>query len=132
MAQSPNTRALYNGDCPVCSTEMCHYEAYSDANDLNLGFEDLNKIDLAEWGVTEDQATRLLHVIHDGKLHVGWDAFIALWSQMPRYRLAAKIGGLPIIYQIASFGYTHIVARVIYNRHQRRKARGLIGQSAAR
>lgn len=127
MASAPKTRALYNGDCPVCSAEMCHYEAYSESEALNLGFEDLNKIDLSEWGVTEDQATRLLHVIHEGTLYVGWDAFLALWSQMPRYKLAARIGGWPIIYHIAKWGYTHVVARVIYNRHQRRKAQGLIG-----
>ncbi|MEE2809615.1 MAG: DUF393 domain-containing protein [Pseudomonadota bacterium] len=127
MASAPKTRALYNGDCPVCSAEMCHYEAYSESEALNLGFEDLNKIDLSEWGVTEDRATRLLHVIHEGTLYVGWDAFLTLWTQMPRYKLAARIGGWPVIYQIAKWGYTHVVARVIYNRHQRRKAQGLIG-----
>lgn len=128
MTAAPKTRALYNGDCPVCSKEMCHYEAYSETQSLNLGFEDLNQIDLAEWGVSEDQATRLLHVLHNGELHVGWDAFLALWSQMPRYRFAARVGGWPVIYQLASWGYKHIVARVIYERHLRRKAQGLVGQ----
>ena len=127
MALPPTTRALYNGDCPACSTEMRHYEAYSEAQALDLGFEDLNQVDLAEWGVTEDQATRLLHVLHNGQLYVGWDAFLALWSQMPRYRRAARIGAWPIIYPGAKWGYTHVVARVIYNRHQRRKAKGLVG-----
>ena len=127
MSETSNTRALYNGDCPVCSTEMCHYEAYSERKGLPLGFEDLNKSDLAEWGVTEDEATRLLHVMHDGQLYVGWDAFLVLWGQMPRYRLAARVGALPVIKQIASLGYKHIVARIIYERHLRRKARGLVG-----
>lgn len=127
MDQTSKTRALYNGDCPVCSSEMCHYAAYSEEQGLPLGFEDLNKIDLTEWGVTEDQATRLLHVIHDGKLHVGWDAFLALWSQMPRYQWAARVGGWPLVRPIASWGYKHIVARIIYERHMRRKARGLVG-----
>lgn len=127
MSTAPETRALFNGDCPICSAEMCHYEAYSDAEALNLGFEDLNKIDLTEWGVTEDQATRQLHVIDEGQLYVGWDAFLALWSRMPRYRLAARVGGWPVIYQVAKWCYTHVVARMIYNRHQRRKAQGLVG-----
>ncbi|WP_370229576.1 thiol-disulfide oxidoreductase DCC family protein [Cognatishimia sp.] len=127
MSQSPNTRALYNGDCPVCSAEMCHYEDYSKKRSLPVGFEDLNNIDLAEWGVSEDEATRLLHVMHNGQLFVGWDAFLVLWEQMPRYRLAARIARVPGIYHICSWGYANIVARVIYNRHQRRKARGLIG-----
>lgn len=126
MAEA-KTRALYNGDCPICNTEMCHYAEYAEGAALNVGFEDLNKVDLAGWGVSEDEATRLLHVIHDGQLYVGWDAFLTLWSQMPRYRAAAWIGGLPVIKQIASWGYQHIVARIIYERHIRRKARGLVG-----
>jgi predicted DCC family thiol-disulfide oxidoreductase YuxK len=120
------TRALYNGDCPVCSAEMCSYEAYSQKQDLPIAYDDLNKIDLSDWGVTEDQATRLLHVLHDGKLHVGTDAFLVLWEQLPRYRMLARIGRLPGIYHIADVLYTHVIARWIYNRHLRRKAKGLI------
>ena len=127
MSKSSETRALYNGDCPVCSAEMCHYEDYAQKQALPVGFDDLNKIDLAEWGVTEDEATRLMHVMHEGQLFVGWDAFLVLWAQMPRYRWAARLGRLPGVYHVARWGYTHVVARIIYERHQRRKARGLVG-----
>ena len=92
----------------------------------HIAFEDLNKIDLKEWKVTEDEATRLLHVIHKEQLYVGTKAFLVLWEQMPRYRFLAKIGRLPGIFHIANFLYVHVVARVIYNRHIRRKSRGLI------
>lgn len=127
MPQSETyTRALYNGDCPVCSAEMCAYEAYSDKNALPVVFDDLNKVDLTEWGVTEDAATRLLHVLHDGKLHVGFDAFLILWEQMPRYRLLARIGRLPVLFPMLDWIYANVVAKIIYERHQRRKARGLI------
>ena len=123
------TRALYNADCPICDAEMCSYSAYSKKKELSIAFEDLNKIDLKEWGVTEDEATRLLHVIHQGQLYSGTKAFLILWEQMPRYRLFAKIGRLPVIYHIANVLYVHVVARFIYNRHLRRKARGLIQRS---
>ena len=123
------TRALYNADCPICDAEMCSYSAYSKKKELSIAFEDLNKIDLKEWGVTEDEATRLLHVIHQGQLYSGTKAFLILWEQMPRYRLFAKIGRLPVIYHIANVLYVHVVARIIYNRHLRRKARGLIQRS---
>jgi len=125
MPEPAKTRALYNADCPVCDAEMCSYEGYAQSQDLSIAFDDLNTVDLARWGVSEDQAARLLHVIHDGELFVGWDAFLVLWAQMPRYALAAKIGGWPIIRHVASWGYKHIVARVIYERHLRRKSRGL-------
>jgi predicted DCC family thiol-disulfide oxidoreductase YuxK len=123
------TRALYNADCPICNAEMCSYEAYSQKKELPIAFEDLNKIDLSEWGVTEDEATRLLHVIHKGQLYAGTKAFLILWEQMPRYRLLAKIGRLPVIYHIANVLYVNVVARIIYNRHLRRKARGIIQRS---
>ncbi|MCT4555936.1 MAG: DUF393 domain-containing protein [Pelagimonas sp.] len=126
MSDAAKTRALYNGDCPVCATEMCAYEAYSDKQGLPIAYDDLNGIDLSDWGVTEDEATRLLHVLHDGQLHVGTDAFLVLWEQLPRYRWLARIGRVPGIYHIADLLYTHVVARWIYNRHLRRKARGLI------
>ena len=122
MAEA-RTRALYNGDCPVCNAEMCSYAAYAEQGTLPIAFDDLNRTDLTAWGVTEDRAARLLHVLHDGQLHVGWDAFLVLWSQMPRYRWLARIGALPGLRQVASWGYTHVVARVIYERHLRRRAR---------
>ena len=123
----PRTRALYNSDCPVCNAEMCSYEAYAQENDLPIVFDDLNRIDLAAWGVTEDEATRLLHVIHDGKLHIGFDAMLVLWAQMPRMKWAARLCRLPGLFRILDWGYANVVARIIYDRHQRRKARGLIG-----
>ncbi|MEX0285179.1 MAG: thiol-disulfide oxidoreductase DCC family protein [Paracoccaceae bacterium] len=127
MAGQPETRALYNSDCPVCNSEMCTYAAYSEKSNLPIAFDDLNQIDLAAWGVTEDEATRLLHVIHKGELHVGFDAMLILWEQMPRYRLLARIGRLPGLYQVLDWGYANLVARIIYNRHLRRKKRGLVG-----
>ena len=125
MSETP-TRALYNGDCPVCDAEMCHYADYAQAKGLPIAFDDLTRTDLAVWGVTEDAATRLLHVLHKGQLHVGFDAFLVLWAQMPRYAWAARLCRLPGLYHVLDWGYEHIVARIIYNRHLRRKARGLV------
>ncbi|MFW2545225.1 thiol-disulfide oxidoreductase DCC family protein [Primorskyibacter sp. 2E107] len=119
---SPRTRTLYNADCPVCNAEICHYADYAEGQALPLAFDDLNTADLAHWGVTEDQAARLLHVSHDGKLYAGFDAFLILWEQMPRYRWMARIGGLPVIRPLADAAYTHVLARIIYNRHLRRQA----------
>lgn len=123
MQKTAETRALYNGDCPICNSEICAYSDYSEKSGLPIAFDDLNRTDLKKWNVTEDEAARLMHVIHAGKLYVGADAFLVLWEQMPRYRPLARIGRLPGIYHLASWGYTHIVARAIYARHKRRQAR---------
>lgn len=120
------TRALYNGDCPICDAEMCHYANYARGANLPIAFDDLTRTDLSAWGVTEDAATRLLHVLHNGKLHVGFDAFLVLWDQLPRYRWAARMCRTPGLYHLLDWGYEHVVARYIYMRHLRRKARGLV------
>lgn len=126
MTDAVKTRALYNSDCPVCDTEMCAYSDYSRKNALPIAFDDLNQIDLSQWGVTEDAATRLLHVLHEGRLYVGFDAMLVLWAQMPRYRWLARLFRVPGIFHVADWTYANVIARIIYNRHQKRKARGLI------
>jgi len=123
MTSPTQTRALYNGACPVCDKEMCHYAEYVSDHALPVAFDDLNKVDLAQWGVTEDEATRLLHVQHGGALFIGFEAFLVLWDQMPRYRILARLGRLPVIYQVCAWGYANVVARTIYLRHKRRQRR---------
>lgn len=123
MSHPARTRALYNGDCPVCRTEMAVYEGYAARASLPVAFDDLNRTDLARWGVTKDRAARLLHVLHDGRLHVGFNAFLVLWDQMPRYRWLARVGRVPGIRHLCRWGYAHVVARIIYARHRRRQAR---------
>ena len=125
MPPTARTRALYNADCPICISEMCSYAAYSERNALPITFEDLNATDLARWNVTEDAATRLLHVIHDGRLHVGFDAILVLWEQMPRYRRLAWFCRLPGLFHLLDWLYATVVARLIYMRHQRRGRLGL-------
>ena len=125
MPRTARTRALYNADCPICNSEMCAYAGYAAANALPIAFDDLNAADLAAWGVSEDAAARLLHVIHDGRLHVGFDAILVLWEQMPRYRLAARIARLPGLFHLLDWGYANVVARLIYLRHKRRGRLGL-------
>ena len=51
---------------------------------------------------------------------------LVLWDQMPRYRFMARIARIPGLYQILDWGYERIVARIIYERHLRRKAKGLV------
>lgn len=115
-----NTRVIYNADCPVCAYEINAYARYAGDKALPIRFEDLNCIDLPALGLTEDAAARRLHVVQNGELLAGVDAFIALWSDMPRYRYLARIVGLPVIRPLAGFAYDRIVAPIIYRRHRRR------------
>ena len=124
-----DSKIFYNGDCPICNSEMCKYAAYSDEADLPLNFQDMNKLDLSLWGIDPDDAARLLHIVHDGRVIKGFDAVVTLWEQMPKYRWAAKISRLPIVFPILDWGYANVVARYIYHRHLRRTAKGLVRTS---
>lgn len=120
------TRVLYNADCPICNAEICHYKSYSETKGLKLGFDDLNTDALADWDVDADTAARYLHVVHQGQLYKGIPAFLVLWAEMPRYRWLARLVGLPGIRQLASLGYDHVLAALIYNRHLRRLKHGKV------
>ena len=117
------TRVLYNETCPVCRTEIHHYRDYAQAQDLPIAFDDLNTDDLAVWGLTQDDAAKRLHVLHQGKIVAGIPGFILLWQEMPRYRWLARIVDLPGIRQVASVIYDYALAPAIYAWHKRRLAR---------
>lgn len=114
------TRVLYNANCPVCSFEINHYASYAAQNELPIGFEDLNKGALADWGLTQDAAARRLYVLKQGHLYSGIPAFIILWQDMPRYRWLARLVSLPFVHRLACLFYDHVLTSLIYRRHVRR------------
>ena len=120
---SDDTRVLYNQTCPVCRYEIHHYRDYAQGQDLAIAFDDLMTDDLACWGLTQDEAAKRLHVLHQGRIIAGIPAFLVLWQQMPRYRWLARIVGLPGLRQVASVAYDYVLAPVIYAWHKRRQAR---------
>ncbi|WP_426034938.1 thiol-disulfide oxidoreductase DCC family protein [Cypionkella sp. TWP1-2-1b2] len=120
MENSPKTSVLFNANCPVCNFEIQHYAQYAVANDLPIRFDDLNSGARDQWGLDADTAARRLYVLHEGRLTSGIPAFLVLWAQMPRYRLLARVVGLPGIRQVASAAYDYVLAPVIYRWHLRR------------
>ncbi|WP_299546895.1 thiol-disulfide oxidoreductase DCC family protein [uncultured Tateyamaria sp.] len=117
-----DTRVLYNADCPVCSFEIDHYAKYSAGRALPIRFEDLNCVDMTDWGLSRDEAARRLYVLRGGQMYSGVPAFIVLWQDMPRYRWLARIVSLPGLHWLASKAYDHVLAPLIYQWHLRRQA----------
>jgi predicted DCC family thiol-disulfide oxidoreductase YuxK len=120
----PNTKVLYNDQCPVCSYEITHYKGYSERCELPIRFDDLNT-EAAHWGMDADVAARRLYVEKDGQLLSGMPAFRALWTEMPRYRLLARVAGWPVVRPLSEFAYDRVLAPLIYRWHKRRQARGV-------
>ena len=116
-------KVLYNGECPICSTEVEGYKRSAEKRGLPIAFEDLNAADLAAWGVTEEQAARRFHVARDGEILDGLPAFAALWEELPRLRWLARLVRLPVIRHVGAAVYDRILAPALYWMHCRRMAR---------
>ena len=115
-----NTTVLFNGDCEICSKEICVYQTYGAKKGLPIDFKDINATDLNSLGLTRDETSRQLHVIKNYELFKGVKAFVVLWNEMPRYRILAKIFSLPAVSQISQFLYYHVIARYLYWRDMKR------------
>ncbi|MBM2577410.1 DUF393 domain-containing protein [Jannaschia sp. Os4] len=121
----PAVRVLYNAECPVCRFEIDHYRGRVERDGLGVGFDDLNDADaLARWGIDADAAARRLHVVRDGRVLAGMDAFRALWSEMPHMRWAARAAGWPGLRQGLDWLYERVGAPLLYRSHLRRQGRG--------
>ena len=108
---------LYNGSCPICSLEIGQYRRYCETRDAPLAWVDISREDawLTRLNLSRDEAKRRLHVLdEDGRLHVGLDAFLALWRRMPRYHLLAKFAGAKPIRPVAAWVYDHILAPALF------------------
>jgi predicted DCC family thiol-disulfide oxidoreductase YuxK len=114
-AQETDTAVLYNASCPVCRFEIDHYAGYAGREALPIRFEDLNRTDLARWGLTRDQAARRLYVRRGDVLLSGIPAFIALWKEMPKYRWLARIVSTPGVHWCACVAYDRVIAPILYH-----------------
>ena len=117
------TKILFNGDCPICNAEICHYRDYAGTQGIAMGFDDLNQVDPTKYGITHDLAAKRLHVLHEGKLISGVAAFEEIWKQLPRYHWLAKLVATPILKQLSHFVYDYILAPALYAMHVRRQNR---------
>ena len=87
---------FYDGKCGLCSKEIGHYMKICPPStfiwrDIANEPRHLKKIN-----VSHSNALKRLHVTDtEGKLHIGIDAFIAIWRKLPRWHLLAVLCALP-------------------------------------
>lgn len=116
-----DTRVLYNDSCPVCSFEIGAYRKRALASDLPIRFDGLRAA--PQWGLTQDQAARRLHVLQGDQLLSGIPAFRALWSEIPHLRWLARLTGRALIGYAATVLYDQLLAPLLYWMHVRRQRR---------
>lgn len=121
MNSATPLRILYNDTCAICSREMGTYKRAAQQSGAPMEFCPLSTA--ASFGLDDNAAARRLHVVQDGKLIAGIDAFIAIWAALPRWRWAAKVARLPFFHGMLAAAYDRVLAPIIYRRHIRRLKR---------
>jgi predicted DCC family thiol-disulfide oxidoreductase YuxK len=118
---SSETRVLYNETCPAYRVEIDAYRGRAALQGLPIRFDALDRA--SDWGLTEDQAARQLHVWQDGRILSGPDAFRSLWAAMPGWRGLARLTGWPVICTFFDLLYMRIAAPLLYRAYRRRQRR---------
>lgn len=120
---STNTTVIYNETCPICSREIEAYRARCDANGSDVQFVSIGADTASEVGLSRDQAARRLHVLKNGQLLSGVDAFCVLWQETPGFRWLGNLVALPGMRQLAWVVYEGLLAPLLYGMHRRRERR---------
>ena len=97
-------KVFFNNSCNVCRLEINHYKKIADSN---LEWVDITNNDEALKLTSKSQAEllRRLHVIEDGKVIAGAEAFVVIWSKIPKYKILSKIFSFKPMFLIFHYFY---------------------------
>jgi predicted DCC family thiol-disulfide oxidoreductase YuxK len=103
--ENPALTIYFDGSCPLCRAEISHYRRQAGAD--KLCFRDVSQDDQPlEPDLTKESAMSRFHVRRsDGRLVSGAAAFVSVWSQLPRWRWAARISALPGVLVLLELSY---------------------------
>ena len=110
-------KVYYNESCSICRAEINHYKKQ---NIEEIDWLDItNNVDAENETLKDDKTLlRRLHVIKDGKLFDGAEAFLLVWKNIPKYKFLYLIFRLPIIFQIFSLCY-EVIAFFLYLKNRK-------------
>ena len=105
-------KGYYNESCNICRTEINHYKKIN----KSINWIDVinNKSALKDTKLSPKELIRRLHIVKDNKLYKGLDAFLIVWSEIPRYKFLAKFTKIPIIYHLGWLIYEFIALFLFY------------------
>ncbi len=114
-------RVFFNKSCKICKYEINHYKKISKSNFSWIDIVN-NKEAQNLTSKTYEQLIRKLHILKDGKVISGADAFLEIWKNIPRYRFLYKIFKNKFLFIIFNLLY-EIVAYLLFlkNKHLLKK-----------
>jgi predicted DCC family thiol-disulfide oxidoreductase YuxK len=111
-------KVFFNNSCNICRLEINHYKKIADSN---LEWIDITNNDeaLKLTSKSQEELLRRLHVIDDGKVIEGAEAFIILWSKIPKYNFLSKIFSFKPFFVLFHYIY-ELIAYFLFlkNKHQ--------------
>ena len=110
-------KVYYNESCSICRAEI---NLYKKQNIEEIDWVDITNNIAAEDETSKDDKTllRRLHVMEDGKVFEGAEAFLLVWKKIPKYKFLYKFFKLPIIFTLFNFAY-EIIAYFLYLKNKK-------------
>ena len=110
-------KVYYNESCNICKAEI---NLYKKQNIEEIEWVDITNNIIAEKETSKNDKNllRRLHVIDNGKVFEGAEAFLLVWKKIPKYNFLYKFFKLPIIFQIFKFTY-EIIAYFLYLKNKK-------------
>ena len=97
---------FYDGLCGLCRREIAHYQRIAPKGVFHWQDITADASPITALGIGYADGLKLLHAQDaEGRLHVGVDAFLLIWRQIPRWRILGRIVALPLIRPLADSLY---------------------------
>ena len=100
---APLTKVYYNESCSICRFEINHYKKFEE----KISWIDItnNSSAVNETKKQPKELIRRLHVLKDGQIYKGIDAFLIVWKELPKYKWLHNLVKTPIIYNLSYIAY---------------------------
>jgi predicted DCC family thiol-disulfide oxidoreductase YuxK len=111
---------FYDGLCHLCSREIDHYRTLKGAERIHFLDITSSAFNAAKEGLDPVKVHESMHVRgKDGKLHLGVDAFICIWGELPALRFLVPIAKfLPVHLLLQAFYFAFAKVRPLLPRKQ--------------
>ena len=114
-------KVYYNSACPVCKAGIEGQKGKDSTCEIQWNDVHRDNTVVAEVDADLEFVRERLHVLdEDGDIHIGFDAFLAIWRNSPREKWKAAVFGLPVVRSLCRVAY-NLFAAALYRWNRSRK-----------
>ncbi len=103
---------FYDSECSVCESIIDNYCKLKNKADASMDFRAIKSDPdgLQKYGLNKDDIQRRIYVLKsNGDVANGFDAWIEMWSRLPRYQRFARWFQMPLLHFIGEFVYEGMI-----------------------